>query len=211
MLLAVGVYCDVSMCVKSPAPLSIEKRARIIAVCIEEKLLIGECAFGVPDEPPAAEAKSLLERIVSLFKRTNETEKSFASVNLSPYAGLTHERTRIVQTDEAGDWLERRARSAHGDFAIGCRSPMWMDEHIDGGFTYLALGSKPVMVRTFNAYEVRSKRPNPFADKDAGPFYDVLSLSSRRNLDGKIASRSALVKRLRKELGVKITCRASWW
>lgn len=65
----------------------------------------------------------------------------------------------------------------------------------------------------FDVHRPVAARASPHALPDGwvGRFFDVLTLSARRAGDGRAMARSAFVRALKAEVGVKVTCRASWW
>ncbi len=89
-------------------------------------------------------------------------------------------------------------------FLLTTETARWRGEPLDG-VAFVAL-REPVAVRTFDAY---SAQPHPFADPEVGSFHDVLTLTSRGAIDGRSLASSGLVRGIKKELGVRATCRAS--
>jgi len=179
----VGVYCTVKMCVQRDTPLDVDRRVALVSLCVEHHLL----------------GKKL--------------GKSLGHQVQVPTGGTSFDRgVKVVDKAAAGFWLEARAREIGTDFIIGCDGPFWQDDDSGTqGFRYAAL-SAAADVRTFNAYRSPNQRSR-FEDEDGyvGSFFDVLALDARNNLDGRIAASSPFVRALKAKLGVKMTCRASWW
>ncbi|HEY4220753.1 MAG TPA: hypothetical protein VGO62_05405 [Myxococcota bacterium] len=202
-----GVYCDVNVCIQSPTALAADARARVVELCIAHELLLGACDFAVPASPPL---RSAWQRVRALWQKPASVS-TFASAGLNAYGRLARGASvAVVASDVAGAWLPERARGA-ADFIVACGAPRWRGESVDGGFAYLAV-SAPVPVHSKNAYRGADER-SPFQAPDGliGSFFDVLTLSSKHNLDGRIMASSSFVKALKRELGLKLTCRASWW
>ncbi len=197
-----GVFCDVHVCVRRAEPLSADERGRVVELCIDEQLLTGKCTFGVPKPVRPESLREWAHRVLR-----GPIGPSFGECALQPYNGLHHDRAvHILEERAAGAWMLARAREATTSFAFGCSAPKWKGKTVDGGFVYLALAGAPVHVRTFDAYAAKLD-PN----RDVGDFWDVLSISSKHDLDAETAARATIVKRLRSELGLELTCRESWW
>jgi hypothetical protein len=200
-----GVYCDVHVCVKAPGPLDAEVRGRIVEICRKHELLRERCHLAVPE---AVQPRGVGEWIrAKLLGRA--LEPSLAKRGLQPYGGLHPGRgLRTVRDELAGPWLPLEVRRlGAADLAIGCGGPKWAGDVVDGGFIYLAL-QRPTEVKIFNAYQPLSVHDG---DGVIGSFHDVLSLSAKRDLDGRKMAGSAFARELKRELGLQLTCRASWW
>ena len=182
-----GVYCLVHMCIESPAPLAAETRVKIVELCREHELLVGTCSVAVPGALPPY---TLWQRVRALAG--------------FPRRGFVEQREGA-----AGDWLDDCARSLP-DFRLYSGFAKWKGEPTAGHFSYVA-SPQPRRVQIVNLYRGRDERsPHDPPDGVIGAFYDVLELESKRNLDGRIAARSAFVRELKKLTGTKIICRASW-
>jgi hypothetical protein len=204
----VGVYCDVAICVRAKGPLEAEVRARLVALAREHELLRGVCAIGVAEEDvkPATWREWLAKHL--LFRKLG---RSLAAHARTPNGGLHFQRgVREAARGDAGPWLDERARELGTDFIVACDGPLWKGDadNATQGFRYVALREPAEMPRS-NAYQPADK--NPFVENEGGVFWDVLSLCAKRNLDGRIAARSPFVRAIKKELGLAVTCRASWW
>jgi hypothetical protein len=205
----VGVYCTVAMCVRGDRPLDVDRRVALIGLCLEHRLLRSTCAFGVVEDSPPRGLGEWLKRYL-LRKRLGESLG--AQVQIANGGTRFHRGVQVVDTASAGLWLEARAREVGTDFIIGCDLPFWRDDDsATQGFRYAAM-SAATAVHATNAYRSRNEQSRFEAeDGYVGSFFDVLALDAKRNLDGRIAASSPFVRAVKAKLGVKVTCRASWW
>jgi hypothetical protein len=198
------------MCIGADAPLGVEERVRIVALCREHELLRDECAIAVPEDVQPVGIKEWLTK--HLLRR--HLGRTLGDEAVVPNGGASSfdRGVKKLEMREAGAWLESRARELGTDFLIGCDTPAWREDSGTQGFRYAALSrAKEVIVGS--AYDPPSKKHAgyPGADGRVGEFFDILSLCAYRHLDGRIAASSPFVKALKKELKLKVTCRALWW
>ncbi len=211
-----GVHSDVYICLRGDAPLAAESRARIVELCVEHELLFGQCAFAVPDREAveAATRTSFWSRVKRLFGAGEKSAplSPFVKAALAAYGGMRDGMpgVRCIEESDAGSWIAKRAREHGVAFAVSASLPKWKGETQDGGFSYLAYDA-PFSIHVSNAYRSPgSRNPHVPADGYVGDFFDVAVLSSRAAPDGRALASSAFVQALKKSLGVKVTCRASF-
>ena len=208
-----GVHSDVYICVRRDTPLDADGRATIVELALAHRLLGGRCTLAVPGAQELTPPPSLWQRVVALFRPAPAQMPGFQACALRAYGGLeSGPAVHVLQVGDPGAWLVSGARANARVFAVSGTLPSWRGEPQDGGFAYLG-SDRPLPVTVSDAYRRRDARRNPHVRSDGfvGDFYDVAVLSSRSAPDGRAVASSAFVKELKRRLGVKTTCRASFW
>jgi hypothetical protein len=199
-----GVYTTVHVCLeRGQAALDDRTRREVVQRCVGAGLFSGACSLTVPREPRLGVLESLRHRLTGWWPFESLGERGVRSFPRAP-GPASREFERRWEGPAAGMGEALAALPEGAAYLLTCESARWRDQPLDGA-AYLAL-PEPVTVRTFDAY---SAAPHPFADPDVGSFHDVLTLTSKRAIDGRALASSGLVRGIKKDLGLRAKCRAS--
>ncbi len=199
----VGVYTTVHVCLeRDGAALAPSDRQTFVERCVDAELFAGRCILTVPREPTLGPVERLRHRLTGWWPFEGLGERGIQSFPHAP--GPASREFERRWTGEGVDVVPQLGSLGSAPFLLTTETARWRGEPIDG-VAFVAL-REPVTVRTFDAY---SAQPHPFADPEIGSFCDVLTLTSRGSIDGRSLASSGLVRGLKKDLGLRVTCRAS--
>lgn len=199
-----GVYTTVHVCIdRGGGPLDDATRRAIVERCVEAELFGGACVLTLPKAPSLGPIESLRHRMTGWWPFQELGERGIRSFPTAPGPASREFERRWEGSGAVA--VEAVADLPSGTpFLLTAETARWRDEPIDG-VAYVAL-LDPVSVQTFDAYAAER---HPFARPDVGAFHDVLTLTSRGAVDGRSLASSGLVRGLKKDLGLKVTCRSS--
>lgn len=193
-----GVYATIHVCLGyGSEPLDPSTRVAIVEQCVAAEFAHGTCTLTISRDPKLGFVERARHALFGWWPFATLGERG-----LQPYAGPPGRHAREFERRWEGDasgLVEAVAALSNTPFLCNSLSPRWKGERMDAGFVYAAL-AEPVDVRVPSSHAM--------ADPHVGRFCDVLTLTTRTALDGRSLANSALVRWLKKELDLRVTCRA---